>query len=312
MSYRRKNGTGGITKMKGKRTAPFRVRITQGWSVDMANGKVTQQLVTLGYYHTHKEAEQALNDYLDNPYVIQKGMMTVEDLYNEWFAKYSTKLNGVSSVRTVTSAYSYIKNTAISKMNIRDVRAYHIQDCMDEAYVIVENGKDKGKKRGASAGTKSRIKSVFNLMFDYAFEREYITRNYARAFKVDKAIVEQKALNKRQNVPFSKNEIEKLWENVDKIPFADMLLIGIYMGWRPQELAILKIADIDFELCDGFIQGGMKTNAGKGRKVPIHKDILPLIKRRYNEAVVNNDNLVHTARSFSARFPVRECMFSAA
>lgn len=285
MSYKRKNGTGGITKMKGKRNNPFRVRITQGWLLDMEDGKSKQLIATLGYYHSRKEAEQALNDYLDNPYEISKGMMTVGELYNEWFEKYSAKLNGVSSVRTITSAYKYISNTAIIKMNIRDVRAYHIKDCMDDAYVIVETGKDKGKKRQASADTKARIKSMFNLMFDYAFEREYITRNFARAFKIDKAIVEEKELNKRQNVVFSTEEIKTLWDNVDKITFADMLLIGIYMGWRPQELAIIKLENIDFDLHGGFIEGGMKTNAGKGRKVPIHKAVLPLIKKRYEEAV---------------------------
>ena len=39
MSYRRKNGTGGITKMRGKRNNPYRVRITKGWLLDMVEGK---------------------------------------------------------------------------------------------------------------------------------------------------------------------------------------------------------------------------------------------------------------------------------
>ena len=34
MSYRRKNGTGGITKMSGKRNNPYRVRITETFVVD--------------------------------------------------------------------------------------------------------------------------------------------------------------------------------------------------------------------------------------------------------------------------------------
>ena len=48
MSYRRKNGTGGITKMPGKRNNPYRVRITKGWLLDMVEGKSKQQIVTLG------------------------------------------------------------------------------------------------------------------------------------------------------------------------------------------------------------------------------------------------------------------------
>lgn len=63
-----------------------------------------------------------------------------------------------------------------------------------------------------------------------------------------------------------------LWDNVEKVKFADMILIGIYSGWRPQELAILQISDIDLE--ENTMFGGLKTEAGKNRCVPIHPKIL--------------------------------------
>lgn len=50
--------------------------------------------------------------------------------------------------------------------------------------------------------------------------------------------------------------------------FVDMVLIGIYSGWRPQELATLKKSDIDLDAKTMF--GGLKTEAGKNRYVPIH------------------------------------------
>lgn len=61
-----------------------------------------------------------------------------------------------------------------------------------------------------------------------------------------------------------------------------MILIGIYNGWRPQELAILKIKDVDLEA--GTMTGGLKTDAGKNRIVPIHSAIKPLIENRMEEA----------------------------
>ena len=82
-------------------------------------------------------------------------------------------------------------------------------------------------------------------------------------------------------VPFSHQELLSLW-CVLEFPFADMVLIGIYSGWRPQELAVLKIADIDFENMT-FI-GGLKTDAGKNRTVPIHPQIMDLVRRNYNQA----------------------------
>ena len=70
-----------------------------------------------------------------------------------------------------------------------------------------------------------------------------------------------------------------------------MILVGIYSGWRPQELATLKITDIDLEA--NTMKGGMKTDAGKNRVVPIHPIIHPLIEKRFspeNEFLFNDDN----------------------
>lgn len=76
-----------------------------------------------------------------------------------------------------------------------------------------------------------------------------------------------------------------LWDNID-FPFASMILIGIYTGWRPQELAILKTNDIDIE--NRTMLGGLKTDAGKNRIVPIHPKIIPLVESYYNK---NNELL---------------------
>ena len=56
-----------------------------------------------------------------------------------------------------------------------------------------------------------------------------------------------------------------------------MILIGIYSGWRPQELAILKIADVDLQ--NRSFCGGLKTNAGRNRIVPIHPIIYNLVEK---------------------------------
>ncbi len=77
--------------------------------------------------------------------------------------------------------------------------------------------------------------------------------------------------------------MQKLWENVDSLRFVDWILIQCYMGWRPQELAILKIADINLD--EQYITGGMKTSAGRNRTVPIHPRIKHLIQRNYEQAV---------------------------
>ena len=167
-------------------------------------------------------------------------------------------------------------------MRMKDIRTYHLKGCINDGYIIPEIGKDKGKKRFASANTKARMKSMFNLLFDYAVEHEIAMVNYARNFSIDDDIIKEKEKNKKEKIPFTNEEIKKLWENID-FGFTDMVVIQLYSGWRPQELAILKVSDIDFE--KNIMTGGLKTQAGKERIVPILPLIKPLLEKRYNEAV---------------------------
>ena len=278
---RRANGTGNIYKMKGgKRRKPWRVRVTVGWELNPKTGRCKQNLKTLGYYASRAEAEAALVAYQECPYDLNTKDITFKELYEQWTEDYFKKLTSISSERTITSAYRYC--SGLYNMKMRDIRIYHLQECMDKGYIIPDRGKEKGQKRYASACTKGRIKSMFNLMFDWAYAREIVDRNYARAFELDKETKIKQVREKRKNTIFSNEEIDLLWKNVDKIAFVDMVLCGIYSGWRPQELAILKIKDIDLEL--QVMYGGMKSDAGKDRCVPIHPLIQPLIEKRYAEA----------------------------
>ena len=278
---RRANSSGSIFKMKGrKRRKPWRVRVTLGWEIDSETGKSKQIIKTIGYYATRAEAEAALVAYIDCPYDLNEKSITFKELYEKWSEEYFKKLHGVSSQRTIISAFSYC-NT-LYNMKMRDIRVYHLQECMENAYVIPDKGKDKGKKRYATAGTKARMKSMFNLMFDWAYARDIVDKNYARAFDVGKEIREQQKRDKRKNIPFSQEEVNILWENVNKVEFVDMVLIGIFSGWRPQELSILRVEDIDLE--EEVMFGGLKTDAGKNRCVPINPRIKDLIVNRYNEA----------------------------
>lgn len=62
----------------------------------------------------------------------------------------------------------------------------------------------------------------------------------------------------------------------------DILLIQCYSGWRPQELGLLELKDVDLE--SWTFQGGMKTDAGENRVVPIHSRIQDLVLKKYREA----------------------------
>lgn len=108
-------------------------------------------------------------------------------------------------------------------------------------------------------------------------------RIYARTFDVSDDIINETNEAKRGHIPFTEDEMQKLWNNLDKIPYVDVILIQCYSGWRPQELGLIKLEDVDLD--NRTFKGGMKTDAGIDRIVPIHNRIYNLVKARYEQAV---------------------------
>ena len=272
------NGFGSITEIKGKNLRnPFWVRVCVGKTE--FNRPILKPLKPQAYFLTYNEAYQALVDYNRNPYDLENDIL-VEQLYEKWSDSYLSKCDE-SYVRTVTSAWAYC--SSIYQMRAKDVRARHIKGVMDKGYRIETRGKKKGEKIFPSANTKARIKSLFNLMFDYALEYEIVTMNYARTFDVSDDIIKEKEESKKNHIPFSENELEILWDNVGKVKYVDWIIIQCYMGWRPQELATLRLDEINLE--KWYMQAGMKTESGKQRIVPIHTRIRDLVKQNYDIAV---------------------------
>ena len=229
-------------------------------------------------FNTYNEAYEALVEYHKNPYDLDPSI-TVEELYDKWTDYYFEK-TAESSKRTITSAWIYC--SSIYKMRASDVRARHMKGCMEEGYRIETRGKNKGNKVFPTATTKARIKSMFNLMFDYALEYEIVDKNYARTFEISDDVIREKEAATRSHIPFTEEEMKIPWENVDKVRYVDWILMQCYMGWRPQELATLRLDEINLD--DWYMQAGMKTDAGKQRIVPIHSKVRDLLKNNYEIA----------------------------
>lgn len=251
------NGYGSVYKLEGRRRNPYRAVLTQGY-IRTKKG-VKPNRVTLGYYSSKKEALSALSNHHENPYDIKVETITFEELYERWSEEHFKKLNNKSAIRTYTAAFKH--STPIHKMRFKDIRPNHLEGTIENAEV--------------GDATKSRMKSMYNLMYRYALKYDIVEKNYAElcnSVKMEKTHIK---------VPFSKEEIVTLWNYVDTIKFVDMILVGIYSGFRPIELTMLKTENIHLE--ENYLIGGTKTKAGTDRIVPIHPDIKKLIKKRYEE-----------------------------
>lgn len=280
---RRANGTGSITKVTDtKRRKPYRVRVTVGSIYDLEEGKTRKGAKTLGYFATRAQAEKALADYFSDPYDINTKQMTFAELYKLWSDHHFERLRSDSAVRAIEVAYRYC--WYLYDKPIRSIKLIDIEKCIRDASAIALRGKNKGEVLPASANTKKKIKSILNLMFEFAAARDLVVKNYAKMYQLSPRIAEEIKENKKEVTVFTDEELIMLWDAVDKYEFVDMVLVSIYSGWRPKELAILKVQDVDLD--KQTMIGGLKTDAGRNRKVPIHSAIYPLVKARYEEAVL--------------------------
>lgn len=274
------NGYGSVYKLSGNRRKPYIARVTAGWDASLESGKAVQNRITIGAYKTRKEALAALADYAANPYDLDAEGMTLAELYEKWTESYFPTLSSGSSVRTVSSAWKYCHE--ISGMRVKDVRARHIKGVMENGYVVPETGAKKGEKVYATPAVKARIKSLFNLMLDFAVEYEIVDRNYARTFGSARDGRNDNADAEPAHVAFTSGEMAALWGASERSEYAGWVVMQCYMGWRPQEMARLRLADVS--IADGVVSGGMKTEAGRNRSVPIHHRIMPLVSRAVAKA----------------------------
>ena len=264
------NGFGQISEIKNRNLRnPFRAMVTVGKTPE---GKpICKPLRPESYFATYNNAYAALVEYNKNPYDLEPSI-TMQELYDKWLPEYEKT---VKSTKSVTSAWAYC--SGVYKMRVMDIRARHVKGCMEEGVAII-----RGKEQHPSATMKNQIKSLFNMMLDYALEYELVDRNYSRTFNLTEETVKEIQSVKKEHIAFTDEEMDLLWANISNKQGIDILLIQCYSGWRPQELGLLELKDVDLE--NWTFRGGMKTDAGENRVVPIHSRIQDLVLRKYQEA----------------------------
>lgn len=264
------NGFGQISEIKNRNLRnPFRAMVTVGKTPE---GKpICKPLKPESYFATYNDAYAALVEYNKNPYDLEPSI-TMQELYDKWLPEYEKT---VKSTKSVTSAWAYC--SGVYKMRVMDIRARHVKGCMEEGVAVIRD-----KAQHPSATMKNQIKSLFNMMLDYALEYELVDRNYSRTFNLTEETVKEIQSVKKEHIAFTDEEMDLLWANISSKQGIDIMLIQCYSGWRPQELGLLELKDVDLE--NWTFRGGMKTDAGENRVVPIHSRIQDLVLRKYQEA----------------------------
>lgn len=247
------NGYGSVFKLGGNRRRPFCARVTVGWTDD---GK--QLYKNIGYYEERADAMIALAQYNNDPYDLDNNKITFAEIYEKWSEE---KFPNISQSNVRGYKTSFNKCSFLHKMKFKQIRKTHMQR------VINENDH-------LSFQVRSKIKTLFSQLYQFALENDIVEKNYAQfvdAGEETTTIV---------RTPFTDDEIQTLWDNLDK-PYVESILMMIYSGMRIGELLILTPDDVNLE--ERIIIGGIKKK-GKKRAIPIHRKILPLIESKMNQS----------------------------
>lgn len=237
------------------RRKPYRARVLSHVEFNAETGKATQKYITIGYFEEEVDAIEALINYRKDPYTLEAATCTFEDVFQMWKAKKYPEVS-MSGQRGYDAAY---KNSApLHKLKMRDIRASHMEDIMQ----TTEFGHQ----------SQVKMKSLWGQIFKYALEHDIIQKNYADFVKVrDEATGTNKTA-----IP--KEDREKIWKAIDAGDLdAEIAMIYLYTGMRASELLEIKKENVD--LSTRIMVGGLKTDAGKDRRIPIHKSILPFVER---------------------------------
>lgn len=262
---RNPNGFGCVFKLNGRRRKPYAARITVGWTDE---GK--QIYKNLGTYSSYKEAMQVLNDYNSNPYDIDASKITFAEIYKKWSSTKFIKLS-----KSMIAGY---KNAYESCKELHDVpfvliRKFHIQELID--------------KSNKTYSGREKIKMLTSQLFEYGMENDIVNKNYSNYLdlgeKPDKSLI---------RIPFSIEEITKLYSSLHIYRYIDTILMMIFTGVRPSELLLLKTNDVFLD--DNYFVCGIKTASSKNRKVPISRFVRPFFEKYYSEAIKNNSEFLIT------------------
>lgn len=224
----------------------------------------------LGSYPDMKSAQAALEEFAKNgrPELYNA---TLADIYALWS---NVHYEHIADATTYKAMWKRME--AIYSVKMSDIRAAHFQPFVDAA---------------TSKSAADKIKSLAVMLCRYAMENDLVDKNYAEFVRLPK-------FEKTEKIIFTAEQIETLWQHTsDKR--VQVILAMIYMGFRLGEMLLLRPDSLHLD--EGYIVGGIKTEAGTNRVVPFPPNI-PEIKGFFHgwlaEAVPGEPLFPMTAKQF--------------
>jgi len=212
---------------------------------------------TRGGFKTKRDALFAIPSLLDALSVggALPDSTTFAGLYERWVPFYEGRVSD-GEMKSARAAFNHFR--PIHGVRFKDVTTGQMQACLDAC--------PRGKR------TKENMVLLCHRLYAYAIGERLVSVDYSAHLFSGRE-------EKGTRPPFTPEEVELIDRaELDGVPYADYVLVMIYTGYRPTELLTLTADSYD-KACN-VLTAGIKTDAGKGRAMPVHPRILPIIEKR--------------------------------
>lgn len=269
---KRENGSGTIIKRKYRHSTKYTVYGPAVYDTDQ-DGNVTMRRDRIGTFLSQKEAREALTLYAKHP--TQKYNYTVREVYEEWKSTAAFQdLNAATKTNWTTSWAKVCdcKKPLLADSYMRDINVGVIRDLLDYYAHERTETDDQGNVRIIPPLSKSyvtKIKALMTQLCSYSMEYHIIDTNYASLAKLPK--MESGKIRAFTDLEFAK--LEKNWQTTTG---GDACYVLCYTGLRVTELC--QLTKFSYDPKAKMLRGGLKTDAGKDRPIPVHPKILPIIE----------------------------------
>lgn len=279
-TIKRENGTGSVYKRSDLKTRPW---------VAVTPLTKTAQPQIIGYYETAQEAKDALDEFRRNP--TTKLNITVKELYEEW-KPLGYKDKSKQQCDCYNASWKHL--TTIYSVKFRELRTAQMQR-------VIENMQTGEKVYSYSA--ISKVKTLLGLLYKYAMENDIVHKDYSNFL-----VLPKKGENSKER--FTDLELKQIEKSAGKVPFADCILMMCYTGFRIGEFLSLTKFSVHYQGNIMALVGGIKTDAGKNRLVPVHSKIRPYFDAwlsKDGETVICKDN----GDSYNTKYFREKCYYPA-
>ena len=223
--------------------------ITIGWKTT-PTGRAQAVRRTKGGFSTKREALAYCQQLKAAPK--DKPKLTLQQVYDAWLPVHEARVSK-STMDCYRAAYKYFD--ALKFLPMLDIDVDELQECLDAC--------------PRARRTRENMKAVIGLLYKYAIPRHQATMNLAEYLHTGDN-------DKSTRPAFTAEQVELIRQQIGLTPYAEYVYVLIYTGFRPAELFSLTKDNYH----DGILYGGIKTEAGKDRAVPVSPKVRAIIEQR--------------------------------